>query len=121
MKLNLSKNVDALREEAVTTIDVITSRKIAELDRFRSIYAVKLEEADAILNDRVDAATPFLKAEAEIRGLGIKDLAVLVREKSDVSARAVFDLEMDRQKAKLAIRHARIPADIEAIKNRYAM
>lgn len=121
MKLKLTKNLDSLRDEAISAIDAAHSVKLAEMLRFQAIHALKLKEAEAVLSGSLESEVRYLEAEAKLRGMTVKDLATLVKDSSARSNSEMLEMEVSRQSAKASIRAASTPAQITEIKNRFAL
>lgn len=123
MKLNLVKNLDAIRDAACSYVD-----EQAELARRRyvtpgagqaMVYLQKRQEAEAVCaNPAIDPAhVPHIAAEAATYGITLLDQAAVVLTMSEAWAVASTAIEMKRLTTKDAIREATSVFAIDQLKN----
>lgn len=110
MKLSVTKDLDALRAEALHRIDAAARRKRNDVaGQNADVHAMKLAEARAYLAG--GSAGPLLAAEG---AGGEAMLARQIVDKADQTASLLAKIEVDRQSCQKAIRTATTPAAIEA-------
>lgn len=113
MKLSLKKDMSAEILIAETRIAALAQSKAGPS---LSVYALKVEQAAAVLNG---GSSRLLEAEAALKGIDVADLAKSILANAEASKSIQASLEIERQEALAAIRNAASPAQIDAIIAKY--
>lgn len=116
MDISVTKDLGALRGEALLRVDRSLRRLRDRLDANADIHAAKLAEARLILSTSGgNQPTPLLTREAGASAARLHALAETVIARAAETADRIADLEVNRQAAQAAIRSAVTPAAIDAI------
>lgn len=122
MKLNLTKNLDAIREAACAHVDeqaeVARRQYVTPGAGQAMVYLQKRQEAEAVCaNPSIDPAqVPHIAAEAAVYGLTLLDQAAIVLTMSEAWAVASTSIEMKRLTTKDAIRASSSVFEIDRLK-----
>lgn len=121
MKLNLSKNLEPLKEAARVFVDLAAETERGKYITLGSgqamVYAEKEKEAKAFLAELGPAINyPHLAEEAKARGKLMGDLANEILERAFAWRVMSASIEAKRMHAKKLIDEAANPAQIEAAK-----
>lgn len=116
MEISITKDLGAIRGEALLRIDQSFARIRARLDANADVHAAKLGEARMLLSvGASNRPTPMLVLEAEATRSSLIALAEAVIAKAAIAADRIARLEIGRQAAQAAIRTAATPAAITTI------
>ncbi|WP_029073576.1 hypothetical protein [Kaistia adipata] len=120
MKLQITKNLDALRADALLRLDQTANARIYDLAASPVAIVRARKAAEAEHWAAGGGAGPLLRAEAGTTGIDVASLVDAVLVKAANAAEAIATVEARRQAAQAAIRAATHPAAIAAALEEFA-
>jgi hypothetical protein len=121
MKLELAKDLTALRDEALAAVDRYYARARSGLIGINAdIRAMKASEARALIamnagGREIGRNCALLRAEAEHLGISLEQHALSVLDRHHDQSVQLAALEVARQKAQAKIAVAALPGEIDAV------